>query len=103
LLPKLHFYGIRRVSEACFRSYLTNRRQKLEVKSPNSTQNFVFDWGTLKSGIPHETILGTPLFIIYINDLHLRINSVSEPILFADDISVKISRRNSKISVQCQI
>jgi len=34
------------------------------------------------------------LFIIYINDLPLRINAVSEPILFADDTSVLISSRN---------
>jgi hypothetical protein len=34
------------------------------------------------------------LFIIYINDLLLRINSLSEPILFANDTSVIISDRN---------
>jgi hypothetical protein len=41
LLAKLHFYGIQRISETCFGFYLTNRRQKREIKSPNSTQNFV--------------------------------------------------------------
>jgi hypothetical protein len=35
LLAKLHFYGIRGVSEGWFGSYLTNRRQTIEVKSPN--------------------------------------------------------------------
>jgi len=34
------------------------------------------------------------LFIIYINNLPLRINSVSEPILFVDDTSVIISSIN---------
>jgi len=34
------------------------------------------------------------LFVICIIDLPLRINSVSEPILFADDTSVIISSRN---------
>jgi hypothetical protein len=34
------------------------------------------------------------LFIIYINDLPLRINSLSEPVLFADGTSVIISNRN---------
>ena len=34
------------------------------------------------------------LFIIYINDLPLRINSLSEPVLFADDTSIIISNRN---------
>ena len=45
LLHKLHFYGTWGVSEDYFRFYLTNRRQKVEVKSPNSAQNFFFAWG----------------------------------------------------------
>ena len=40
LLAKLHLYGIRGVSENWFGSCLINRRHKVEVKSPNSTQNF---------------------------------------------------------------
>jgi len=31
LLTKLHFYGIRGVPEDWFRSYLTKRRQRVEV------------------------------------------------------------------------
>jgi hypothetical protein len=48
LLTKLYLYGIWRVPEDWFRSYLTHRRQKVEIKSPNSTQNFFSGWGTLK-------------------------------------------------------
>ena len=75
-------------------SYLTNRRQKVEVKSHNATQNFFSDWGTLKIGVPQGSILRPLLFIIWINDLHLRISSISEPVLFADDTSVIMSSRN---------
>ena len=52
LLAKLHFSGIRRVSEDWFRFYLTNGRQKVEVKLPNSAQTFFPDRGILKHGIP---------------------------------------------------
>jgi hypothetical protein len=76
-----------------FRSYVTNRRQKVEIRSPSSTQNIFSDWGTLKHGVPQGSILGPFLFIIFINDFPLRINSLSEPILFADDTSVTISNR----------
>jgi len=34
------------------------------------------------------------LFITFINDLHLRINSLSQPTVFCDDTSVIISSRN---------
>jgi len=52
LLAKLHFSGIRRVSEDWLGSYLTNGRQKVEVKSPNSAQTFSSVKGILKHGIP---------------------------------------------------
>jgi hypothetical protein len=39
-LAKLHFYGIQGVMATWFRSYVTNRRQEVEIRSPSSTQNF---------------------------------------------------------------
>jgi hypothetical protein len=39
---------------------------------------------------------GPLLFTIYIEDIFLRINSISEPILFADDTGVIISSRSFK-------
>ena len=48
LLAKLYFYCIQRVTADWFRSYLTNIIQQVETKSPNSTQNFFSECGTLK-------------------------------------------------------
>jgi len=94
LLDKLHFYGILGVSEDWFRSYLANRRQKVQVKSPNTAQKFFSDWGTIINRFLRRSILWPLLLVIYTNDLHLRINSISETILFADDTSVVITGRN---------
>jgi hypothetical protein len=52
LLSKLHFYGIQGINIHWFRSYLTNRKQKVEIKPSNSTHNLVSDWGILKHGAP---------------------------------------------------
>jgi hypothetical protein len=92
LLAGLHICGIQGVSTCSFRFCLTNRRQKVEIKSPSGAQNFFSDWDTLKHGVPQGSILGPLLFIIYINYLPLRINCVSEPILFADNSKQKYLR-----------
>ena len=75
----------------------------MSLKSSNKTKNFISDWSTLKHGVPHGSMLRPRLFKIHVNDLPLRINSISETILFADDISVKIEAGILNIPVLCQI
>jgi hypothetical protein len=73
---------------------LSNRKQKVEIKTPKLNQNFFSKWGIIKHGIPRGLILRPLLFLIYINDLPPTINTLSEPIIFADDTSVITSSKN---------
>jgi hypothetical protein len=66
LLTELHFYGIQGLTMDLFKSYLTNRKQKVKIKSPNSTHNLVSDWGISKHGGPQVSILRPPsIFSLY--------------------------------------
>jgi hypothetical protein len=40
------------------------------------------------------SVFGPLLFVMYMNDLPLQINAISDPILFADDTSVLTSKDN---------
>jgi hypothetical protein len=64
LLAKLHCYGIQGKVANWFRSYLTNIKQKAEIKS---FEKFSSKWGTVKREVPQGSTLGPLLFIIHIN------------------------------------
>jgi hypothetical protein len=92
LIRKLHFYGIRETAAEWFRSCIADRKQEVEIRSSSNTQ-FFLNWGTIKHGIPQGSILGPLFFIIYINDLPPTINTLANPIIFADDTNVTISTK----------
>jgi hypothetical protein len=73
---------------------LSDRRQKAEIKSYN-TQNFCSNCGMITHRVPQGSILVPLFFIIYTNDLPPTINTLSEPIILADDTSFIISCKKS--------
>ena len=81
LLQKLDSYGVRSKALDCFKSYLTNRQQRVEVNG------VISKWQSVKYGVPQGSILGPLLFLIYINDLPLRCTN-SKSLLFADDTNL---------------
>ena len=89
LLSKLDAYGIRGIPLKWFQSYLSNRKQYVEldgVKSPNQT---------MLCGVPQGSTLGPLLFLIYINDLPNSSEHLSFKI-FADDTNVFASAKDLK-------
>jgi hypothetical protein len=94
LLTKLCYFGIKGSMSNWFKSYLTDRKQKIEIKYPYTNQRTYSNWGTIAHGTSQGSILGPLLFIIYINDLPPTIKTQAAPVIFADDMSVIISSKN---------
>ena len=81
LLKKLEHYGFRGVINDWFRSYLTNRKQKVVINGFESKSMI------MNHGVPQGSVLGPILFLIYINDLH-RCIKYSTTYHFADDTNL---------------
>ena len=102
LIRKLNKFGLRGLAENWFKSYLSDRKQLVEINSAKSSSKIV------EHGVPQGSILGPILFLLYINDLPLNITQ-AKVILFADDtnlifnsfdsinLQVKISETSNKL------
>jgi hypothetical protein len=89
LLSKLEFYGINGRTGKLIKSYLNDGYERTLINSNYSLG--ISDWQKIKQGVPQDSILGPFLFILYINDLPYLIHKISQPILYADDISILCS------------
>ena len=87
LLLKLNRYGIDGQLYLWFRSFLTNRRQRVQIRGSYC------EWSPVISGVPQGSILGPIMFLIYVNDIPNIITSTAK--LFADD--TKIYRQINKV------
>ena len=76
-----------------YQFYLGNRYCRTAIYDTENS-NKVSNWAKVRHGVPQGSVLGSLLFLLYINDLPKIINTTSAPIIFADDTSILFTRSN---------
>ena len=74
-------------------SYLLNRKQRVLI--PDGSSN----WLPVEEGVSQDSILGPLLFLIYINDIVLHVNSTVR--IFADDTILYLMVYNPVEAARC--
>ena len=68
-------------------------------------ENFSATYTNISCGVSQDSILGSLLFLVYVNDLN-KTSDVLDPIMFADDTNLFYSHQNIKIlfrTVNCEL
>ena len=89
LLNKLCHYGICRLTNKWFESYLANHRQFVSING------FASSTSSIASGVPQGSVLGPLLFLLYINDLHVAIKHCKVH-HFADETNLLVINKSLK-------
>ena len=82
LLKKLKLFGVTDKNLLWFQSYLSNRKQYIEIG-----ENSKADPKYVTCGVPQGSILGPLLFLVYVNGLP-NAPRLLDPIMFADDTNL---------------
>jgi len=100
LLSKLEGLGVVGTSLQWFRSYLTGRKQFVEIMHVNNHNQVVSTKSklrTIKHGVPQGSILGPLLFLTYIKGLPNVISDITKNTicLYADDANLLVSGKSN--------
>ena len=87
LIDKLDHYGIRGVALEIFRSYLSNRKQYVNIDNCKSQTR------AISHGVPQGSVLGPLFFLLFINDLPICCPD-GKVRLFADDTTIFFHSNN---------
>ena len=94
LVLKLKRYGIGGKVLSWITEWLTNRKQRVILNGEKS------NWSNVKSGVPQGSVLGSILFLIYIDDIDDKVTS--KLFKFADDLKLVNGISNIRDSMNLQ-
>lgn len=100
LLHKLWVLGIRGSAHDWFKSYLSNRKQYIEVshnEGNGSSSRHCSDTVNVEVGVPQGSILAPILFSLYVADIAKHISDYKIT-MYADDLSILISRESHELN-----
>ena len=88
LTHKLNYYGIQGKTNKWIHNFLKSRTQAVVLEGVTS------DYVPVQSGVPQGSVLGPSLFLFYINDIPVGLDSTIR--LFADDTIAYLTIKSNK-------
>ena len=86
-----------------FKTYIKNRKQKVQINSQSGIQELIFKWETIKSSVPQGSILGPLLFVVYVNDFPRVAKQLASPVMYADDTSLLVAAKDLEGKVKATL